>query len=468
MYITQVVSYKNAWDRLNAEFPHELEDIKTALAGLTFENIAAMPSRRTSYNQVQPLITTAKVEDCWISALEALGWEESSFSVQSPVGRSFSMRALGYIKNDVAVRFIRHREIANRWLYTVSPIAVRNELIEIPISVAWVKGAEERVYGISRSIGASLEWTKDELLAVSPLAHPTPFVLIGISPHTEELQLTEINAEEDSGERNIIINRSIEFAPQYHQAGIGILSYFGTVLREKYPEHNAKVRIEQDGLRVRLIIESENGDKEVIEKALQEYEMVVRGESDPSEFFASKALVLELKNELRIAQVRIDGQRDLIEYRNEEIASLRQLIGHSLSTNKAQPITVAVNPRIVVNASVSSHVQQHVPDIAEIVQLLATFAVNQPEVELRLLDLEESLETLSSKQSPEAVKKSSGLAKLKRWLDDACTIGTSTHTFVEKVEDGIELIQKIARRYNAIAQWCGAPQVPAVLAGESK
>jgi hypothetical protein len=122
------------------------------------------------------------------------------------------------------------------------------------------------------------------------------------------LKVVELTAEFDTTGRQIVINRSIEFPPQYHQAGLGILSYFGTVLREKYPDHNAAVRIEQDGLTVRLIVESETGDRQIIEKALEEYELVVRGEAAPDEFFQSRAKVLELKNELRIRLEHFHGR----------------------------------------------------------------------------------------------------------------------------------------------------------------
>lgn len=454
MYIAQVVSYGNAWNILNESFPDELKDLRAAIDELSpQENKAVQPPPR--------------LEDCWVSGIRARSWEASDSYVQSAGGRRMSMHGLGFIRNNVSVRMIRHREILNRWLYTVAPIAVRNGLVEIPICVCFTRSTEEILYPKSpRAITSSLDWTKDELMALAPLSHPNPFLLIGLSLNNEHLLVTEISSEDNGVERNIIINRSIEFPPQYHQAGLGILSYFGTVLREKYPDHKAKVRIEQDGLRVRLIIESENGDKEIIEKALQEYELVVRGESEPDTFFASKAKVLELKNELRIAQVRIDSQRDLIELRNEEVATLRQLIGHSLSIAKPQPIAISVSPTIVVNATNTLHVQQNTPEITEAIQLLCKHAADTPDVELRLLDLEESLAALSLKQTPDEVKRSGGMTKLKRWIDEAATAGTSANGFLKKVNDGVELMQKIARRYNALAEWCGAPQVPSVFLGK--
>jgi hypothetical protein len=60
----------------------------------------------------------------------------------------------------------------------------------------------------------------------------------------------------------------MEFPREYHQAVVGLLSYFSAVLKEKYPQQNATVRIEQIGTTVRLIVESEDGSREIIERAL--------------------------------------------------------------------------------------------------------------------------------------------------------------------------------------------------------
>ncbi len=55
------------------------------------------------------------------------------------------------------------------------------------------------------------------------------------------------------------IARSIEFPPGYKQAGTSILNYFGEVLEQKYPDKDVKVRIEQHGLKVTMVIESALG-----------------------------------------------------------------------------------------------------------------------------------------------------------------------------------------------------------------
>ena len=71
------------------------------------------------------------------------------------------------------------------------------------------------------------------------------------------------------------IERSIEFPPEYWTAGTSILSYFSHILSVKYPDQNIKVRIEQEGLLLRMIIEKPTGKRELIEQTLNEYSMVI-------------------------------------------------------------------------------------------------------------------------------------------------------------------------------------------------
>lgn len=242
------------------------------------------------------------------------------------------------------------------------------------------------------------------------------------------------------------------------------------MLREKYPDHHATVKIEQEGLKVRLIVESENGDREIIEKALKEYELVVRGETPAEAFFDAKDKILELRNELRIAQLRIESQRDFIAYQGQELLTLKQLIGRAFSAPTAAPVTITVNPTINVDASSTntSVVETAIPSISEGLQHLIDYAKSDAGLHLRLLDLEESVRAISGKRTPENVENSSGLQKLKRFLDEAGDAGSSVGQWLGKISEGFEVLQKLGRKYNAIAAWCGAPQVPGVLLGKKE
>jgi uncharacterized protein YjbI with pentapeptide repeats len=115
------------------------------------------------------------------------------------------------------------------------------------------------------------------------------------------------------------LTRTIVFPPKLHQAGISILNFFGRVLLKKYPDQKAKVKIEQNGLKVTLVVEPEIGEPEIFERALDEYGAVVTGRILPEEYTDDKALQIELRQELDMAQLKIRTYENLLGYRNDEI-----------------------------------------------------------------------------------------------------------------------------------------------------
>ncbi|MCP4351776.1 MAG: toll/interleukin-1 receptor domain-containing protein [Desulfobacterales bacterium] len=138
-----------------------------------------------------------------------------------------------------------------------------------------------------------------------------------------------------------LIIRSIEFPPEYHQAGISILNYFSTVLRKKYPDVKATVQIKQEGLKVTMTIDPVEGDREIIEKALDEYGLVVTGKMPPEEYTDDRLLIVELKSQLRIAQSQVETQRELLELtekgHNQRIKSIEEEV-HWLRNTVGQAI----------------------------------------------------------------------------------------------------------------------------------
>nr|AKQ22710.1 hypothetical protein [Candidatus Entotheonella serta] len=109
------------------------------------------------------------------------------------------------------------------------------------------------------------------------------------------------------------IIREIEFPPEYRQAGIGILHYFSEILRHEYPDVIVPVRIEQEVLIVRMIIETPEGQQDTIERTLADYGLVVTGKMPPEQFLSDPYAVIAVKSELRVAHGRIETQKELIE-----------------------------------------------------------------------------------------------------------------------------------------------------------
>jgi hypothetical protein len=188
----------------------------------------------------------------------------------------------------------------------------------------------------------TLERCQAQLLDLLPLRHQSPFVILGVGMDHTVFALEEIEPEpiQNLGIDDVV-EKCIEFPREYYQAGVGILSYFGEILRQKHPDLKAKVRIEQDGLIVRLHIESASGDKEIIEKTLQEYALVVSEKAPPESLLDDKLQIIALENKLEIANMEVRQTYQLlalsernnserIAHLEEEVSFLRQHIGRQL------------------------------------------------------------------------------------------------------------------------------------------
>jgi transcriptional regulator with XRE-family HTH domain len=144
--------------------------------------------------------------------------------------------------------------------------------------------------------------------------------------------------KEEEGENNDVlrVERSIEFPPEYWEAGTSILSYFSRVLRVKYPSQKIKVRIEQEGLRLRLIIDTPTGGKEKIEKTLEEYGLVVTGKIRPENFLSDPFEAMALRNKLEIADLELRQARNLLDFTRDN--SQQRIESLEVQVNKLHSI----------------------------------------------------------------------------------------------------------------------------------
>jgi hypothetical protein len=91
-----------------------------------------------------------------------------------------------------------------------------------------------------------------------------------------------------------------------------ILSYFGKIVRQKYAGMKVNVNIEQEDPTVRMIIKTDQGNIDKVERTLEEYGLVIKGEMPINEFISDPYQVAELKHQLRIARVQLESQKDLL------------------------------------------------------------------------------------------------------------------------------------------------------------
>jgi len=144
-----------------------------------------------------------------------------------------------------------------------------------------------------------------------------------------EARIAEIGTFDDAD----TIIRSIEFNPEHRQAGLGILSYFSEVVKQKYPDKNISVSIKQEDNIVSLIIITEEGDKEIIERALDQYGKVIIGDLLPRELFNNPLHTAQLENKIEIANTEIRSLERLLGIQDNTITYLKESIGMLSRTN---------------------------------------------------------------------------------------------------------------------------------------
>lgn len=128
------------------------------------------------------------------------------------------------------------------------------------------------------------------------------------------------------------IVKSIDFDEESYQAGISILSYFSTIVKQRYPDTKVKIRIEQEGQTVRLVVELPNGEKEKIERTLEDYGLVVLGQKSPEELLPDPLQVMQLRYQLDQSALQITHFRELLQYAKDshhrEISGLKEEVSH--------------------------------------------------------------------------------------------------------------------------------------------
>ncbi|MCW9706385.1 hypothetical protein [Fodinibius salsisoli] len=118
---------------------------------------------------------------------------------------------------------------------------------------------------------------------------------------------------------NETVVRTIEFPPEFIQAGVSILSYFGNYIQNEYQNDNLKVAIQQENDTISLIIETPDGEiKEKIERSFADYRKVLQGEMKPEQFVSDKLKQVELKNQLRIAALQVEQKNELLELSRQQ------------------------------------------------------------------------------------------------------------------------------------------------------
>ena len=457
MNIHQVVSYLGAWDKIKREHQAELAEVLLASNNYFSGNVKIADKEERGLG---PL-----TRHYWDKALFDLGWTLNDQTYYSPTGKRVHLGSLGPTKNGISVQLsIGNPSWFHRWLFSQGTLAVRYAQVRVPVLVAPMREFDRRDNRSVRSVGSLsyFEYLHDQLETLAPLSSNFPFLILGVSDQSSLLgpAVFELASDPNITTERIVIDRCIEFPPEYHQAGLGILNYFGTFLRENYPDREAKVRIEQQGLSVRMTVETTDGNVEVLEKALKDYELVVSGRAKPEAITTNDKVILDLRNELRIAQFRVESQQDIIDVQNRRIDRLLDAIGESLQASHSRPIAINVSPSFHNSNSVALNA-----DISAVLAATYDLLESLPPTEEAytiLNDLTGSLEAVASESDPVKLRDSAGVTKLGRFLRRFAEGNEALTKAISNVEKGTQVVADIARTYNKIASFCGLPTIPLV------
>ena len=217
------------------------------------------------------------------------------------------------------------------------------------------------------------------------------------------------------------IVRSIEFPPEYKQAGISILNYFSEILNQKYPEKKVKIKIVQERLKITMVIETEDGQKDIIERELENYGLVVSGELSPDKYCRNsiEAMVLQQKLEMAALEVKhtkelMYAERNQYEKRILTLEEIVQSMLQSNSTKKSNDINISFSnigsPTIKDNSSRDVNIEQKnvlgKSDISQLIELARIIENNLQEfkvgkkTEEKLKDLIISIKEDLKKEKP--------------------------------------------------------------------
>ncbi len=443
MYITQVISYRNAWDILSAERRETLEEIQSILT--KYNSKFFDPSW---WGRSEDFVSdTAHFVVDFDNLFKEHGWGDI-YNPILPDNRNF----LGSIKNDIAIDIdLSADTIANHIYFNFKNLLKEHSnKINLPILVRLCRSVLHTQVAENKDIFKDyLGLFEDDLSILNdltPLSIPHAFLVLGLELDQNQLKIIELSCNDDP----IIMDKCITFEPEYYQAGLGILSYFGTVLREKYPGQNATVKIEQQDLTVRMIVESENGNQEIIEKALHEYQLVISGQTPVEDFYPTAVQTLELKNKIRMLNYELETQREISALKDGMILDLRALAHQALS--QPQPNITVINQlhnEQNIKIDYKSEINQSYEALDELIDLLSDESIKN-----QLRDIQNALDNTRERQTPEEIQESSGFKKLGKFLRQAKDASSNIHGILENTDNAVGVIEKLTKHYEKLVQFC--------------
>ncbi|ODG93754.1 hypothetical protein BED47_00875 [Gottfriedia luciferensis] len=449
MYINSVISYLGAWDNLNEKHQEEYVDLISTIGSLILGSVQTEEDLNVEYRMMKTQ---------WKKSLDKLNWVNLDDNV-----------LCDYAKNKVKVSLYIGDDpnTVSAWAFTNCNLSIKNDECEIPLLILPINETGQTLFGDNEPLGyraVTFDRTLAEFTAFSPLSLKYPFIILGISDNESPIEIFNISTDLEGHNTNVVMDRSIEFPPEYYQAGLGILSYFHKVLKAKYPGVQATVRIIQEGLVVRMVVETADGDKHIVEKALEEYDLILQGEIRPEDYFGLSTQAIELKNELRLADARIETQKELlaitqkqIDVKDVQINTLMAIVSNGISNPVSPVINVDVAPVITIDNNLNQQNIIH-NELKETIDTIRNLkhTIDSPEAIESLNEVEKAL----SEADENNINNTAGISKLQKFLEKVNNTESTVSKSITTTNAGVELIKNLASCYNKIAPFCGLPSIP--------
>ena len=354
MFINRVINFQEGWEFLSASKSKQFQEIIDSIRRLD-KNTILDYRRHRPYSDEPSRITPITLSNYWRSLVEDAGWRHVR------ADKDLDKRHRLYLRNckdGVSVRILAgDRVMLPNWVFVETQKAYEIGACEVSVLLVPMESINE-IY--TKNVGPRFyfEDVEFQINELSPIKTSAPFVIIGFSEFESPIEVTDVLSEEAVNQINTI-DKCIEFSPEQYQAGMGILSYFGEIIKTKHPDVQAKVKIEQDGNVVRLHIETEEGTKEIIEKTLEEYTRVVSNQEPMETLFENKLHIIALQNKLEMANMEVRQTREILELTKEasstRLLSLEEEVKHLRSHIGSQMSLASENTKIIKSQAAANN-----------------------------------------------------------------------------------------------------------------
>lgn len=115
------------------------------------------------------------------------------------------------------------------------------------------------------------------------------------------------------------IVHTMAFPEELKEAGMSLLSYFHTVIEQKYPNENVSLTLRQDGLLVTMIVEPPTGEREKYENEFKKYTDVLKKEIPMQSYFTEREHIIRLENQLEIANAQVKTTEKILRLQDHQI-----------------------------------------------------------------------------------------------------------------------------------------------------